>query len=542
MKKIAVLLVFTIVLTFSACGPDADTPKESAVDAIEEPTPKLTEELTPEPTEEPTPEPTEETTPEPREEPTPEPTEEPTPEPTEEPTSNAGEEWKEMPVITHVYELSEERFALEWEGNAELYQVYVDGKKVSTVNFSTAFIDLKTGSHQIVIIPIKYESKNADTTFELNLGILDKAEVGGSIDLGALGIDPKDLLQGTPSKTFSINYTADPLMSAVPEIVSADTDFDDRVLLTFTDHYDSDVYRITIKSGKNVNYAEFDTSSADAAALITKINSRVTITLDQNYLRSHRCFIPELNQNYSFLVKLQRHPNNYVDGQEEESIILESKESKAFVYTPFAAWKNAPEITYASQTADGQVTLQWAHDDGGLGCEYRILRYDKVLGIKTGEKEIGKTSKREYVIKDLTNGKYTYVIVPLYSREQGFVSEEVLVEVQNNWVVAPAIKCELGKDKQVVLRWSSPEGIESYHVTVYAGSGSLLRFINLDYKKYSEFDVKANPGNMEYTFTYRDSIDPENGVRLKFEIYGVRHAANGKEQKSATTKQTIVLK
>ncbi len=547
MKKIAVLLVILIALALLSCGP-ASTTEEAAV-ATKDPavvtgevTPEPTEKPTPETTEEPTPEPTEEPTPEPTEEPTPEPTEEPTPVPTEEPASDLDDEWKNMPIITHVYELSKEMFSVEWEGNAELYQVYVDGKKVSTVNYSIAYIDLKTGVHKIVVIPVKYESKNADTTFELNVGILDKAEVGGSIDLGALGIDPKDLVQGTPSKTFSINYTVSPLLSAVPEIVSAYTDFDDRVLLTFTDKYDSDVYRITIKSGKDVNYVEFDPSSADAAALINKTNSQVTIILDQEYLKSHRCFIPELDQKYSFFVKLQRYPDNYVDGKKENSGVLESKDSKAFDYTPYAAWKNAPEIIYASQTADGQVTLRWAHDDNGLGCEYKILRYDKVLGIKTGETEIGKTSKTEFIIKDLMNGKYIYAIVPLYSREQGLVSEEASVEVKNNWVVAPALTCELGKDKQVILKWSSPENIESYHVVVYAGSGSLLRFINLDYKKYSEFDVQAKPGDMEYTFTYNGSIDPENGVKLKFEIYGVRHATNGKEQKSATTTQTIVLK
>ena len=449
----------------------------------------------------------------------------------------AVEDWKEKPIITDVYELSEERLSLEWDGNADLYQVYVDGEDVSTVNLSAAVITLKTGAHQIVVVPVKYESKNADTNLNLNFGI-GPVEAGGNIDLASLGVDPKDLLQGTPSETFTINYTPDPLLSAVPEIMSADTDFDNRVLLTFTDKYYSDVYRITVKSGKDENYVEFDPSSD----FVTKTNSQVTITLDQDYLKNCRCFIPELDHEYSFLVKLQKHPDNYVNGQKEESIILESKESKAFDYMPVAAWKTAPEITYASQTADGQVTLQWVHDDNGLGCEYRILRYEKVLGIKTGEKEVGKTSENEYVIKDLLNGKYTYAVVPFYSGEQGFTSEEASVEVQNNWVVAPALECELGENKQVILKWSSPDSIESYHVTVYAGSGSLLRFVNLDYKKYSEFDVQAKPGDMEYTFTYQDSIDPENGVRLKFEIYGVRYTAKGEEQKSATSTQTIVLK
>ena len=374
MKKIAVLWVLAIVLVFSACGLASDAVEKLAFSDVKD--------------------------------------------------------WKEMPIITHVYELSGGKISLEWEGYADLYQVYVDGKKVSTVNLSTAIINLNTGAHQIVVIPVKHESKDADTDISLNVEIKDTAEVAGSIDLAALGIDPQDLLQGTPSQTFKINYTPDPLLSAVPEIVNAYTDFDDRVLLTFTDKYDSDVYKITIKNGKDANYVEFDPSSADAAALITKTNTRVIITLDQDYLQSHRCFIPELDQKYSFLVKLQRHPDNLVDGQKEESIVLESKDSQAFEYTPFAAWKNAPEVTYASQTADGQITLQWEHDDNGLGCVYKIIRYDKILGIKTGEKEIGRTSEKAYVITDLRKGKYTYVVVPLYAGEQGILSEEITVEVR----------------------------------------------------------------------------------------------------------------
>jgi len=47
---------------------------------------------------------------------------------------------------------------------------------------------------------------------------------------------------------------------------------------------------------------------------------------------------------------------------------------------------------------------------------------------------------------------------------------------------------------------------------------------------------------MPYTHTYDQPVDPENGVNLKFEIYGIRHAADGTEQKSASSEQTIVLK
>ena len=451
-------------------------------------------------------------------------------------------DWATKPTISHVYELSKEKIGLEWEGKAVLYQIYVDGKVVSTVNLNNAIIELKAGKHQIRVVPISYKSKNADTNFSVNFGLGEFAEAGGSIDLGALGIDPKDLYQGTASDIFKINYSVNPLFSAVPQVVSAYTDFDNQVLLTFTDKYDSDVYSITVKNGKDVNYVDFDTTDPKAAPLITKSNSQVTIKLDSSYLKAQRCMIPELNQKYSFAVKLLRCAENYVDNEKESFTMLESKDSKPFDYTPYAAWKNAPEITYASQTADGQVTLRWEHEDNGLGCNYKILRYDKLIGVKKGETEIGETSEKEFVVKDLMNGKFSYAVVPLYSREQGIASEEIQVEVKNNWVVAPVLDCTLGSNKQVSLKWASPQGVESYHIVVSAGSGSLLRFVNLDYKKYSEFDVQAKPGAMEYMFTYKDNIDPETGVKLKFEIYGIRHTATGSEQKSATTTQTIIVK
>ncbi len=140
------------------------------------------------------------------------------------------------------------------------------------------------------------------------------------------------------------------------------------------------------------------------------------------------------------------------------------------------------------------------------------------------------------------NGKYTFVVIPVYSREEGLASVEAKLELRNNWVLAPALDCMPGDKGQVILKWVAVPGVESYHVTVSAGSGSLLRFVNLDYKKYTEFDVPARVGDITYVFTYEDPIDPKNGVKLKFEIYGVRHAANGKAQKSATTKQTVVVR
>ncbi len=453
------------------------------------------------------------------------------------------DDWKTMPTITHVYEWSKEKILVEWEGYAPLYQVYVDGKKEQTVNLCNAILDVKAGRHQIQVVPAMLESKNVDSTlgFEFSLPITNaiNPSIAANIDLSAFGVDPKDILLGNQSNIISFTYSIDPLYSSVPKIVSAATDFDDNVVLSIKDKQNADAYLITVKSGKDVNYVEFFSSDEE---LVSRQNSLVTLTLDREYLKRHGCMTPELDEKYSFSVVLEKYAINYVDGTSEEVAIHESKSSKAFDYTPYSAWKNPPEISYASQTADGQITLQWIHDDNGLGCEYMIVQYDKVLGVKRVTSEIGKTSDKEYEINDLLNGKYTYYVVPLFSNEQGLASENVSVEVQNNWVVAPSLECVLEKNNQVILRWTSPQGIESYHIVVSVGSGSLLRFVNLDYKQYTEFDVQASPGDMEYTFTYEGSIEQESGIKLKFELYGIRYTADGTEQKTATTTQTIVVK
>ena len=469
------------------------------------------------------------------------------------------DEWKQKPVITNVYELTKEKMLIEWEGNASLYQVYVDGKQAASVNLPTTVIDVKGGMHQITVMPVSVRSKEGDKNFSFNFntsGLADilrllnvpvvkdlgNINVGLDMDLSAFGIDPKDLIMGDPSETVKINYTPNAISAAVPEILGAYTDFDERVMLSFTDKYESNIYRICIKNGKDTTYAEFDVSTDDAAPLITKDKSRVTVILDPGYLEAHGCMVPELDQKYSFSVKLQKWLVDFIDGSKETNIVLESKESKAYDYTPYAAWKNEPVITYASQSADGQITLRWDHDDNGLGCEYKIMEQDILLGVKKGEGEIGRTSEKEFTVNDLMNGKYTYAVIPVFSGDEGSASDPVTAEVKNNWVAAPALKCEAENSKDVRLKWTASEGVESYHITVSAGDGSLLRFVKLDYKKYEEFDVEAAAGEMVYTYTYDQPANPENGTNLKFEIYGIRHTADGTEQRSAASAQTITLK
>ncbi len=451
------------------------------------------------------------------------------------------DEWKTKPTITHVYELSKENVSVEWEGYSDLYKVYVDGKEVANVNIENASVELKSGVHQIIIMPVNYEKRDADTNVGVQIGA-EVFELGGNIDLAALGINPKDLQQGNKSDSFKINYSVSPIFNAVPEISNITTDFEDRLLLSFTDKYDSDIYEITVKSGNDINYVEFARTSEEASDLISKSNTSVTVTLDQDYLRKHGCMIPELNQKYGFFVKLIKWPKNYVDNSQEKESFIESKDSKEYTYTPYAAWKNAPEITYASQTADGQITLKWEHNDNGLGCEYIIMKSDKILMVKKGDEEIGRTSDKEYIINDLLDGKYTYSVIPAYSGEQGIASNSTDVEIKNSWSAAPSLKCEAIGNKQVRLEWPSQKNIDTYHVVVSASGSSVLKVLNLDYKVCEEFDIPAEENEMSYTYTYDQNADADSEIKLKFEVYGYRYAANGEQQKSETAAKTISIK
>ena len=448
--------------------------------------------------------------------------------------------WKEKPVITSVYESGNGQVIIEWTGSADLYEIYLDGNKKPTITtpLDNAELSLKAGRHRFSVTPVHYQPRDVDTnvSFSFDGKIIGG---GGSLDLGALGIDPKDLLRGTSSDTFSFNYTVSPILSASPEIKDAATDSKDRVVLLFEDKYDSDIYIVSLMSGKDVNYVEYDLAAAEAAALVTKNNTSVSLILDRDYLKKQGCMLPQLGEEMSFKVMLYKHPINQVDREKVLSFTLESKESKAFGYTPVAAWKTAPVITYASQTADGQVTLRWEHDGAGSGCQYEVLMLDKKLVVKKTETVLGTTSKNEFVVKDLMNGKFSFAVRPVSSTQQGESSSASVVEVKNDWVLAPSLACTAISGDRIRLNWTAAKGVESYHITVYSGSGSLLRYVNLDFNKYREFDVQAKDGDMEYIFTYGKDVVSENGVKLKFEIYGVKHAANGEEQKSAVSSQII---
>lgn len=456
-------------------------------------------------------------------------------------------DWASAPIITEAYELSEGKLYLKWTGAAPVYQVYMDGQSVANVIVDNAVISIEKGTHAINVYPIN-EAKSADTTIDIGLGFGGKlADIVGlngnlNFDLATLGLDPKNLTAGNPSETLRVDYSPSAIFSTSPEKPNATTDFDDRVILTFTDRHNADEYVIGIREGKDTNYVKFNRHSAETGAFITKNNTTVTLILDQSFLQSQNCFIPELDKKYSFTVQLRKYAENLLNGCPIDTVIHESKESPDVSYTPIAAWKTAPVITYASQTADGQVTLQWTHEDNGLGCQYAVIQLNKKLGVKIGEKEIATTNEKSYVIDDLMNGNVSFMVVPKIDGDIGTSSKEASVEIQNDWVAAPTLNCEQKDKKQVVLTWIGVEGVSHYRITIFKGDNtSLLRFVNMDFTEFTSFEIEAENGEMEYIFTYDGEIDPTNGEKFKFEIYGLHTATDGSKQTTSTTTQIITM-
>lgn len=361
------------------------------------------------------------------------------------------------------------------------------------------------------------------------------------IDLSSLGIGGQDLTFGQQSEPLHIDYNPNPIYNAVPDKLSAITVAGDNVQLSFVDRYNSDEYLITVKSGNDSNFVKFNAYD-DSAAYISHEKAISSVVLDSSYLSNQMCMIPEVDEKYSFQVQLRKYAVNLVNNEKVMTVMLESKPSNWFSYTPIAAWKSAPMVTFASQIADGQVKLSWDHENYGIGVVYSIVKVNKTLFVKTGEELIGETEEHEYMISDLTNGEYTFAVIPTYQGETGPKSEDINLAVKNEWVSAPSVICEQVGSNQVRLSWTAPENIEKYHLSVFAGdNNSLLHFVDLDYKKLSEEDIISAAGPMEYLYTYDGTSDNDAAIRLKFELYGIRHTQSGDEQKSAVSSVTVVL-
>ena len=455
-------------------------------------------------------------------------------------------DWSIPPVFTKAYEQSAGKVYIEWEGNAPLYQIYLDGNKITDVTVSHHILDLSKGTHSIMIYPIYIEKTGAENKVGIDLGVPVNAIEAGiklDLDLSSLGLGDRNLIPGSVSEALYIDYKANPIIDGTATDLTAVTDFSNNVVLSFNDQYNADEYEVMIKKGNNANYVTFYAGDAENAGLIIEDNALVSLVLDRDFLAKQDCPQPVMNEEYKFSVLMRKYSRDYVSGEKIRSTIHSSKTSNELTYKPTELWKTAPAIDYASQTADGEITLRWSHEDGGLGCEYAIMKINKVLGVMTGEEQLGSTKEHEFIIRDLVNGGYCFNIVSTYGGEKGTYSADANVEVKNDWVIAPSLTCVQTEDKQVKLTWKAPANIEQYHIVVYTGdNNSLLRFVDLDYSKYTEFDLATSEGDMEYIYEYDKDVDPVNGLKMKFEIYGIRHTESGAEQKSATSSQTIILK
>ena len=85
--------------------------------------------------------------------------------------------WYDAPVITKVYEQSVGKLYLEWEGNAPVYQVYMDGNKVADSTLAHQTINIEKGSHIFTVYPLNEEKIDADTKIDINV---DSEYGGGS--------------------------------------------------------------------------------------------------------------------------------------------------------------------------------------------------------------------------------------------------------------------------------------------------------------------------------------------------------------------------
>lgn len=66
-----------------------------------------------------------------------------------------------------------------------------------------------------------------------------------------------------------------------------------------------------------------------------------------------------------------------------------------------------------------------------------------------------------------------------------------------------------------------------------------MRYVNLDYKKYTELDIEDFEDNVEFSLSFDDGSQFESGDRLRFEVYGISYTADGEEQKTSTTTVSV---
>ncbi len=443
--------------------------------------------------------------------------------------AESSESWNTPPIITEAYEQEPGKIYLEWVGTASLYQVYMDGKKVASVNVTSALIDVKKGAHTVKIIPVRKQEGS-----DINMGVANLN----------FGFTLSETVTGTASEPLSFDYLPSVLNGITMPAPLAKMSSDSVVLLSFLDKYSSDEYLISINEGGNIGYIRFFPNDVGQNEYITKDGPNVLVRLDPNYLIEKSNVQIELGKKYTFAIQLRKYTKSLLNGEKITYVVQESRAGKGLEFIPVEAWSVAPIISQALQNGEGQAVIKWDHNPGnGIQCEYNVVLVGKVLGVKTNETVVATTKEKQVIINDLVDGQYCYTIVPRYNNRNGSPSLEANVTIKNSWDLAPNLVLTQVASNQVRLNWDAVAGIEAYHIKVLAGDNkSLLQFVDLDYKDYKEFEVPVSDKKMETLFTYDDEIDLEKGVKLKFEIWGTKKAVSGDELTTKVKSETITIK
>ena len=448
-------------------------------------------------------------------------------------------DWTEEPTFLSAHETGKDQFTIIWEGKAPVYIVKVDGTDKATVADNKATFKLDNGTHNLQIIPVNRESGRDDIE-----GITGPISIRTSynFNLDKYHMKKDHLVAGQFSEEKEINYTAEKIYDASPDGLTSFLDLHGAIHLRFIDHFKSDRYIVSYRTGSDEYSVAFSRDDQESAKWISTTADLIEIVLDPDFLQSKRDPIIQPDKDYTFSVQLQKKPIDYMSNEKAEKTLLSSQRANTSLKTT-PVWKTAPVITFAEQTADGEVTIRWTHPGAELGYQYSVSLRSKAVFITTGESELIKVNGTEAVLKGLQNGNYTLVVTPEVDGQKGTSSAEFTVVVNNNWSQAPEVVLSQIDSRTAKAEITHIFGIEEYHIKILCGdSGNLLKYVDLDYSVYGEYTVDAVSPVTEYTFVYEKEAKPTDEIKVKFEIYGIHHDEDGKTYHSATRTAQITLK
>lgn len=448
-------------------------------------------------------------------------------------------DWTEKPVILSAHETGKDQFTVSWEGKAPVYIVRVDGVEKTVVADNKATFKLDNGLHTIQVVPINRKTRRDDIQ-NISGPITINTPVNFSLDMYHMQKD--HLVAGQFSEEKKINYTAEEIYDKAPSDLKASISLDGSINLTFTDPINADGYLVSYKTDNKEYSVFYGLSDKTSADWMTRNEKDIKIIVHSDYLQKMNNPAIKPDMDYSFSVLPLKEPEDCISLTKADNTQLAAKNAVVNLKTT-PVWKDAPVISSGEQTADGEITIKWTHPASELGCRYIISLRNKAVFITTGENELLKIDGTEAVIKNLQNGNYTLVVTPEYEGNKGTSSAEFTVAVNNNWSQAPEVILTQVDSKTVKAEITTIFGINAYSIKVSCGNtANLLSFVDLDYSLYGEYTVDAVAPVTEYTFVYDKDTNPNDEIKVKFDVYGIHNSDDGTVQHSATKTEQITLK